>query len=55
MSIVKANSPALVNTGHYYTGLSQQLFLLLAKTSEMAAMSGIHHLNSAWEATMCEY
>lgn len=55
MSIVKANSPALVNTGHYYTGLSQQLFLLLAKKSEMAAMSGIHHLNSAWEATMCEY
>lgn len=55
MSIVKANSPILVNTGHYYTGLSQQLFLLLAKESEMAVMSGIRHLNSAWKATMCEY
>lgn len=54
-SIVKANFPILVNTGRYYTGLSQQLFLLLAKDSEMAVVSGIHHLNSVWKATMCEY
>lgn len=54
-SIVKANNSTLANTGHYHTGLFQQLFLLLAKESEMAVMSGIHHLNSAWKPTTCEY
>lgn len=55
MSIVKANSSTLVKTGHYYTGLFQELVLLLAKESEMAVMSGIQHLNSARKPAMGEY